>query len=120
MADRASPWTSEEVATAQRMKARGRKYRDIGAYLGRSKKSVELKFLYLRLSPEERRMRRGKKRLRSMTENRVRSIDRPNEMQIAERDERFGKPRTFAMLYLGDPLPGQSALDKRNMEVSHG
>lgn len=39
---------------------------------------------------------------------------------IAERDERFGKPRTFEQTYLGDPLPGQSALDKRNQEACHG
>jgi hypothetical protein len=39
--------------------------------------------------------------------------ERPPPEIITERDRTFSVTETFATRYLGDPLPGRSALDKR-------
>lgn len=44
-----------------------------------------------------------------MRENNLRV---PNEV-LVERDRVFTSPMTFGQAYFGDPLPGRSALDKR-------
>jgi len=100
---------------------------EIGRVLGRTCEAVRSRRKQIRLTDAERAERKEKARVRDI-ENRAsceafgppRFIHRPTPAMVAERDERFGQPRTFEQTYLGDPLPGQSALDKRNRELSHG
>jgi hypothetical protein len=114
-------WTPAETEIAERMKAAGHSFSEIGERLGRSRKAVQLKFLYLRRTPEERRVCRGKTVYRpSRTGMFIQVSNRPTPEQIAERDARFSKDRTISQLIMGDPLPGQSALDKRKQEACHG
>jgi hypothetical protein len=117
-----SHWSDKDTETAVRMKAEGYSHPEIGARVGRSPKAVSLRFLYLRSTPEQRRGRRGVKVRKEpeITLNFVSSVHRPTPEQVLERDIRFSYPRTFSQVYLGDPLPGQSALDKRNQESRHG
>lgn len=130
MAYHGNPWTEEETQLALIMKANGANCPTIGRALGRSKRAVQCRFAFLRMTDEQLDHRnqmlvrlRGNRSWPGIKAAAIpmrTTSGRPAPAQIAERDERFGKPRTFAMLYLGDPLPGQSALDKRNRELSHG
>jgi hypothetical protein len=43
----------------------------------------------------------------------VTQTDRPPESVIEERDRVFAVAETFEQHYFGDPLPGRSALDRR-------
>jgi hypothetical protein len=130
MKGRSVLWTDEETQTAVRLKADGMGVPQIARVLGRTAAALHCRFKFIALSPEQKAARYKKYHVKANERRRMepkhssglhlRYIHRPSAEQVAERDERFSKPRSFAQLYLGDPLPGQSALDKRSMESRHG
>jgi hypothetical protein len=108
-------WTDEESEKAVRLKADGLSHPEIGTRMGRTAKSIGQRLLYLRLTPEERTARHAarKQRVSHVSHNFVRGASRPTSEQIAERDARWSHPMTISQMCLGDPMPGQSALDQR-------
>ena len=122
-------WTDEETQTALRMRDAGKSGPEIGHALGRTPGAVHARFKFAALSSEEKSARYKKYRIKALEREKndrtCRSglfnnrSARPTDAQIEERDRRFSRERTIAQLIMGDPLPGQSALDKR-MGVSNG
>lgn len=99
MADNKKPWTTDEYYYAMRMRADGFTYPQIAKRLGRTLPSVSDR---LRLSID-----------RSQKFDQQFRIEVP-EYVLREREERYSAPyRNATAELMGDPLPGQSALDRR-------
>lgn len=58
-----------------------------------------------------KQQRRARGLLRNVAEGQA---EAPPHYVIAERDEALNKPRTLTSEAFGDPLPGRSALERRN------
>jgi hypothetical protein len=127
---KAERWTAEEVSCALEMRDREMTVEQIGSALGRSTKSIKNKFHVLSMTPEQRAKRnkyeRDRRRGRDKTFSRKAGIvfeahkaRAPDEV-IAERDARYSAShRDLTAAFFGDPLPGHSALDRKQGEA-HG
>lgn len=120
MRDAPRPWSEEETQTLLRMKAEGASRRLIAEHLDRPLGSVKSRIRLIGLTPGQLAERRAaivasdaarKSRYRDSLVLIINSG--PSQAQIAERDLRLSRPMTLSQIYFGDPLPGQSALDKR-------
>lgn len=89
-------WTPYKWQIAVEMKQDGCDFEQIGTALGLSFAQVQSKFSNERYSP--------------------RNADAKVEMatRLNERDSLFAKRRSLTAELLGDPLPGRSALDRRD------
>lgn len=130
MHGRSYPWTEAETRRALDLKRQGQGFEMIAAAVGRTTEAVKSRLKILNMSPEalaDRKARYAARQARYRAAEpkatsglAIRSNHRPSAEQVEERDTRFSYPRSFEQVYLGDPLPGQSALDKRNQEACRG
>jgi hypothetical protein len=126
MNGRSERWTEAEMQRLLSLKALGLSEEEIACAMGRTLNAINTRLKFLKLTPEQREARRARYRnadRERRKQDRVpiaRNPHRPTESMVMERDRRFGMDRTIGQLLLGEPLPGQSALDKRNRELSHG
>jgi excinuclease UvrABC helicase subunit UvrB len=126
---KAERWTAEEVSRAIEMRDLGMTADKIGVALGRSTKSIKNKFIVLSQTPEQRIKRneyeRERRRDRDKTFSRKAGIvfeahkARIPDAVIAERDARYSAShRDLTAAFFGDPLPGRSALDRKQGEAN--
>lgn len=118
----AKKWTAEEVETMYRLKRQGLSVREVAAAIGRSMSSVESKIEALKrneMAQEIRRCQRREKYRKDHPRNvsfreRPETIlaARPTPAMLTERDRRLNLPAPA----FGDPLPGESALDRMRIE----
>lgn len=112
-------WTQEETDILLAMKVAGFKFRDIADKLGRPAEGVKERFRYLHLTEDERAARRERKNAlrfgkRTKPAKRVSYIRRTYpDFVFEDRARRLSADQTISQMLLGDPLPGQSALDRR-------
>ena len=104
-------WTDAETDLARRMIRENYKEEAFQQALGRSKKAAQARVRQVDF-PRDRSMRTDRNGL--YVNSSVRKI--PDEV-IAERDRRRSAARTITAFVLGDPAPGQSALDKREARL---
>jgi hypothetical protein len=117
-------WTPDQVETALSMKADGHDVKEIAERLGRSVKAVQGKFKYIALNEgqrEERRQALRRRRIASGIQStrlhpngQTTKAERPSDNVLSERARRSAiMPRDLTAAFFGDPLPGYSALDRR-------
>lgn len=114
-------WTEEESARLRQMYVDGKRRRTIAAELGMTEQAVKGRIALLRLSKEEKALRRVNRRKYENAEEIQKTrawkeqpcvLSRPSPQLLAERDMRLKiKPRDLTAEFCGDPLPGFSALD---------
>lgn len=114
-------WTDERLATLNAKYAEGIPLQDIADHLGTSKRTVENRLYWLRMTPERRAARRQKineyrralkKGDTRVTIEQVQVSARPSEEQLRQRDAREMLPyRDLTAMLCGDPKIGESALD---------
>jgi hypothetical protein len=120
----ANVWSGEHIDRLKQMNSEGTSYEDIAEVLGRSVKSIKAKLAMLRMTTEQLRAYRAKKRKYAADQYPGRKAigsgfsdlpgARPDEDIIAERDRRLAlSPRSLTAAFCNDPLPGYSALDRR-------
>jgi hypothetical protein len=117
-------WTPEHDAIALEMSAADASIEDIATRLGRTKKSVSGHLRWLRLPPERQalessRRRGGDKPLPQFNQRRVAQVpaDFVPVSVLQERDQRNAlMPRSITAFIFGDPIPGRSALDQRQVQ----
>jgi hypothetical protein len=127
---RTIPWTQDEITRALKLRDLGMTNERIGAALGRSTKAIKNKFNVLSQTPEQRAERNEYERKRR--EGRYKTFARKAgiafeahkarvpDAVIAERDTRYrASHRDLTAALFGDPLPGHSALDRKQGEA-HG
>jgi hypothetical protein len=126
---RTIPWTQDEITRALKLCDLGMTADKIGVDLGRSTKSIKNKFHVLSMTPEQRIKRneyeRERRRDRDKTFSRKAGIvfeahkARIPDAVIAERDARYSAShRDLTAAFFGDPLPGRSALDRKQGEAN--
>ncbi|WP_425991328.1 hypothetical protein [Afipia sp. DC4300-2b1] len=116
-------WTEERLAKLNAEYAEGIPLQDIADHLGTSKRTVENRLYWLRMTPERRAARRQKineyrralkKEDTRVTIEQVQVSARPSEEQLRQRDAREMLPyRDLTAMLCGDPPIGLSALDQR-------
>lgn len=116
-------WTEDRLATLNAKYAEGIPLQDIADHLGTSKRTVENRLYWLRMTPERRAARREKineyrrslkKGDTRVTIEQVQVSARPSDEQIRQRDTRMAMPhRDLTAILCGDPPLGFSALDAR-------
>jgi hypothetical protein len=117
-------WTPEHDTVAREMSAADASIEDIASRLGRTKKSVSGRLRWFRLSPARRafensRRRGGDKPLAQINQRRVAQVpaDFVPDSVLLERDQRNAlMPRSITAFIFGDPIPGRSALDQRQVQ----
>lgn len=116
-------WSIDENASLFRLKAEGRSIEMIAARIGRSLDSVKERWRWVNKTEEQRQERRTQI---NMTRNHKALVPgrsyatvarRPSEEILAERDRRVATPRTIGAWLLGDPPPGYSALDRKQVQA---
>jgi hypothetical protein len=102
------PWTDAEFLRAKGMHDSGMNYAEIGIELGRTKKAVQA------------RIQKGRWRDRYGSPFRETGLPQPSAANrapddlLTDRNHRSGlAPRDLTAAVFGDPLPGYSALDRR-------
>jgi hypothetical protein len=117
-------WTPDQVEMALAMKSNGHDVKEIAERLGRSVKAVQGKFEYIALNEEQREERRQALRRRRIASGiqstrlhpngQTTKAERPSCDVLTERSLRLSAmPRDLTAAFFGDPLPGYSALDRR-------
>jgi hypothetical protein len=108
---RAHPITKEELQKAYHLREEGFSWGDITNALGRTNDRAIRDRLRRELGmPIARR-----------TNIRIHSSgprhDPPTQAALDERERAYAGEQTFSQMHFGDPLPGRSALDKRNISI---
>lgn len=115
-------WTEDRLATLNAKYAEGVPLQDIADMIGTSKRTVENRLYWLRMSPERRAARRQKineyrrsiKKDTRVTIEQVQVSARPTADQLRDRDIRLSlPPRDLTAAFFGDPPVGRSALETR-------
>lgn len=125
----ANRWTDAEIAALVALKAAGNTYDEIAHVIGRSKRSISGKLEYLNLTAHQREERRQAQRRRRIADGtqstrlhpngQIVSAGRPSSDLLHARDVRLAiPPRDLTAAFLGDPLPGFSALDRKHQGQS--
>ena len=122
---RGRKWTKEESETLVRLRMLSISFEEIASRLNRTRKAVEWRWQVLHFTPEKKERYRqsknansGKYRKRAKKTNPLRFV--PEKMLapdivLIERDIRLAARRTITASIMGDPPPGFSALDRREM-----
>ena len=124
-------WEGDLWWRAKALVERGLTFRQAGLELGLTAAQVRNKWRHEMMSPEERKQRsdreKAKRRLRPSNAyigkpkvplSKQQASSRPSEDLLAERDRRARiAPRDLTAALLGDPLPGFSALDRREVSA---
>jgi hypothetical protein len=128
------PWTKEEIGIALAMLESGARVIEIAAALNRTRGSVDGQFLWLRSTPAKRAMKAENVRRRRCGRPTVkldREVEGPGPVGtaghgggivevppavLADRDHRYSADFNLTRELMGDPLPGQSALDRRSQQ----
>lgn len=111
--------TPFEINQAWKLRAQGFSYRKIAEAIG----TCSAKTIRLTLHPHGRRPARATPPKRNPDVHRViKRINKPPPQEVLDAAERAYQIRmsahlTLGQALLGDPLPGQSALDKRKSDV---
>lgn len=117
-------WTEKRLEYLALLKAQDLPIQEIADLIGVTKRTVENRFYWDRMTPEGRIKRRQninarRRELHAKTDKRitveqVQVAARPSEEQIKQRDVRNAMPyRDLTAFMLGDPPIGFSALDQR-------
>jgi hypothetical protein len=118
-------WTKEETETLVRLRKLSVSFQEIASALNRTRKAVEWRWQVIHFTPDHKERRRQTKnanaykyRVRPKKQNPLRFV--PEKMLapdvvLIERDIRLSAPRTITAHIFGDPPPGYSALDKREV-----
>ena len=106
--------TPADILKAWKMRAAGATFRDISAALGWSSRAIRLAlFPDKHTRPDYRKPLPGQHKV-------IKRNSTVPESVLAERERmykiRYTEPLTLSQQYLGDPLPGQSALDRKQRE----
>lgn len=116
---KATPWTAEEDATLREMTMAGNNYQEVAdAMPGRTYAAVKCRMRYVNLTKEQFAEANRKKRARRVTPAHYRKWDEikhtvaPPEV-IEDARQRAMAPRSLTAILMGDPAPGQSALERR-------
>jgi len=115
-------WTAEETARALKMRRDRMTIACIAEVLGRTPKAVKVRICRLSMTPEERE-RRNKHECDRRAEQEVGtrvagvsfgSMSKVPDTVLSERNTRISlQHRDLTAAFFGDPLPGCSALDRR-------
>lgn len=120
MTKRPRLWTAEETTRARAMLARNAAEREFIAAFGKSKGAAESRIKWVDMDQAQRDHNRQRvntyRCLGGSPEAHSRMVV-PQEVLI-ERERRLAAPQPAAAALLGDPRPGQSALDKAR--AAHG
>ena len=111
-------WTKEEDALALELVAIGDTTSAMdGRIPGRTGKAIRTRAYYISLTPEERHemnIRKGRGRRPTFQPKRwTSSAITPPPAVEADRARRMRAPRSLTAILMGDPISGQSALDRR-------
>lgn len=109
-------WTKEETEAALRMKKEGRSPAEIAETLSRTPSSVISRIDFVTMPAERRQKVRDRinEYQRSFRAVGLVTIHcRPSVDLLEERDRLLSLPRPLTAELMGDPLPGRSALDRR-------
>ena len=113
-------WNKADLAELQVLRSQGKISREIAEIMGRTEKSIRGKLEWIKLTPEMRKKRYDAEARRRMRGVRVRQPDgrlprAPIPAVVLEdRDRRYSiPPRDLTAALLGDPIPGMSALERR-------
>ena len=114
-------WTDEDLQKLVAMRAEGLTFREIGKRLGRDRQTVNYRWYYHNLTPEQKAERNWTRTVNRRAKNvapvRPAPCAPPPEI-IAERDYRAKlKPRDLTASICGDPPVGFSAYDKKLLEA---
>lgn len=118
------PWTDEETQRACKMRGDGIDTAKIGSILGRTAKAVKARLALIAQTDEQRKKRNAYERARRERDNKTFSRkagitfeahkSKIPDAVIAERDSRYrASHQDLTAAFFGDPLPGRSALDRR-------
>jgi hypothetical protein len=119
-------WTDDQIAKLYRLKGEGKSVLEIAALMGCNRSRINTRLHYDRMTPEQRAAKRERNTKWARNEGglaprqgqpyRFRvdvAASRPSDELIAERDRCLTQPRDLTAAFFGDPLPGRSALDRR-------
>lgn len=119
---RSKLWTADETARALKMRGDKMTIACIAEALGRTPKAVKVRLSKLLMTPEERERRNKHERdRRAEQESGTRiagvsfeSMSKVPDTVLSERNTRISlQHRDLTAAFFGDPLPGFSALDRR-------
>jgi hypothetical protein len=119
---RSKPWTADETARALKMRDDKMTIACIAEALGRTPKAVKVRICRLSMTPEERDRRNKYERDRRAQENTTKIAgikfeahkSRVPDGVLSERNARISlQHRDLTAAFFNDPLPGYSALDRR-------
>lgn len=116
---RGRKWTDEEVAALLKLKTNSMPLRTLALRLGRTTTSITEKLRLINMTQHDRQKRRDRINMHrygryAMKTHHIVAAPRPAPDALAERDIRLSiAPRDLTAVLLGDPLPGYSALDRR-------
>lgn len=97
-----TPWSQQDIARLKELRAQGVKTRDIAQIIGRHPSHIYSKLAYL-----DHIYREGPR----LEAQRSLNVPRDTEMEWRAR-QRLG-PASLTAAFCGDPLPGYSALERR-------
>ena len=111
-------WSDADRATVLRLHTEKKSYAEIAAAVGRSSFAVRVKLRKLLMTPQQRAMYLATERRRYQSQVPARDVEsvgiRPSEAELRDRNMRLmTPPRDLTAAYMGDPLPGRSALERR-------
>ncbi len=120
-------WTQDEDTLMQRMRLAGATFEEVAVQVGRAVSTVHNRVRWISMTPEQRAMRATRIRERKREKpshpylrgTGIRELNdyvriTPCPQALAERAWRARlAPRDLTASFMGDPLPGFSALDRR-------
>lgn len=114
-------WTDEEWQKVVTLRAEGRDLEYIAGCIRRTVRQIREKIRWVEMPESKRAERRARINSWRNANNEYKSVkhidqnsaSKATPSMLAERDQRMLAPRSLTAMFMGDPSPGFSALDRK-------